>query len=62
MQFHLLSNAMVMAALDKAGREIQRKTKSNEATIYFYSLSKLKIPSTLESTIKIIAQLSPESK
>lgn len=54
MQFHPFSNTVIVAALANAGRETQRKTKYNEITIYFYSFSKLKIPNTFKSTIKIL--------
>lgn len=62
MQFHPFSNTMIVAALDNAGGEMQRKTKYNEVTIYFYSFSKLKIPSTFRWTIKIIVKFSPEKE
>jgi hypothetical protein len=60
MQFYPFSNTMIVATLDNAGGEIQRKTKCNEVTIYFYSFCKLKIPRTFKWTIKVIAKLSPE--
>lgn len=51
---------LIMVGLDNAGREIQRKTMYIEVTMYFYSFFMLKIPRTFQSTIKIIAKLSPE--
>lgn len=56
--FHLV--ILIVAGLDNTGREIQRKTKYNEVTTYFSSFSVLKIPNPFQSTIKIIAKLSPE--